>query len=229
MKHMIALAGLGEDVVRLCVVEKIDSVQTMDMMEGTGDFSVVFPADEEALHLLRLVRFVVGLAFEGESAEILDLCEILSNAGVERIDALPTKIDSLANCPRAFKALLRSKFQTFETPPTGPRPPSTLSSGYDDHESDEEQAKGWGGVGMSHGSRDSLVKHGDLKVGGRVLAAVARLAAYSFLKVGDPFADYEIGQSRGFDKKWEQLMKRGYARSPTKRKSRPYSHNWSRF
>jgi hypothetical protein len=39
---MLALAGLGDDVMRLCEVECIVSVQDMDMMEGTADFCGCF-------------------------------------------------------------------------------------------------------------------------------------------------------------------------------------------
>jgi hypothetical protein len=51
---MLALAGLGDDVMRLCEAACIVSVQDMDTMEGTTDFCGVFPYDEEELHKLRL-------------------------------------------------------------------------------------------------------------------------------------------------------------------------------
>lgn len=136
MESVVALAGLGDSVRQFCQTECILSVQTMDAMDLTMQLRLAFPDDGE-LNKLRLARFVLGVAFEHGHADILDLCEILSDAGVDCIEALPTKIDTLENCPRGYKAIIKMKFRSFVTPPTGPRSATTLSS--DDPETEDEQ------------------------------------------------------------------------------------------
>ena len=84
MEHVVALAGIaGLDdyhlVLQRCRNGCIADVLTMDAMEP-ADLRIAFP-DGEDLDKLVLARFVVGMAFEHENPEILNICQILSKAG----------------------------------------------------------------------------------------------------------------------------------------------------
>jgi hypothetical protein len=115
MKHLLALAGLDDDVMRLCESECIVSVDDMDMMEETADFNfmpshaalLASTVTRNAARVARLELFRRrSLCSSVATNEVATLLPSSRSAPREKSAARTTPVSSIAGLSRNNMSLL---------------------------------------------------------------------------------------------------------------------------